>query len=324
MIDSISISKTICDSEKEVLISNLDNIRENVLMDTGEIRIQATVRGKMNVYLRGDFLTIRGSLSQFYLQSDESLKFYQIDNAIKLLEKLTGINLFTSYVDRLDLEGTFSIKFKIYSYYSCLGQSQYFNRFIEKHTLYYSNGSRKKCFYHKSRKSQKDYDLENKQSTLRFEVRYFKEYMKIIGEKLRGRRLQVKDLLQADFQKSLLDLWYEEYVSILKINILQMDMSSVTNLADMKRELQAHAIQNLGGIGNVIDLIENSRYTNPKLDTKTVSRIKSGMKNMSAHSLSTIVHLQLTELNSLMVFKYNENLLTIYESNKNNTIEKGK
>src|SRR5690606_7973347 len=118
----------------------------------------------------------------------------------------------------LDLEGTIATVYKPNSYFEYLGYSPYFNRFVEKNTLYYSNGNRKKRFYNKSLKNKKDLGIINSSTTnlLRFETSYKKKALNRLCKKLNLDNLKLYDLKDPIIQKGLTNIWLDEYNSISK------------------------------------------------------------------------------------------------------------
>ncbi len=258
-----------------------------------------------------------GSLSQFYIGSRvTSLRWGQVSKAFERLEEKLGVELGTSYFTRLDLEATMSLPHKTKSYFPYLGEHKHYNRFQDRTTLYYSNSSRQICIYDKGLALDpidRSFIPEH-QSLMRFEARYKWRFLKRLAKNRGVEKISVTNILDPTFQETLIGLWLAEYNSIPKYHKLQFNMEKVGSVKELKQALEAHAIDSLGGVHEVISMIERARATNIQLDRKIASKMKSTIRAYTQQTDIAISSPHIAELTIAISIAYIENLLSINES----------
>ncbi len=316
MIDSITIRLELDSIEIKSVLKHLKNQKDRVLLETGEISTTAFLRDSLQVRLNGIYLTIKGSLSQFYNGQFYSLGFNEIKLAIDELNSELGIDARRGKITRLDLEATFPLEHPIKSYFEYLGESSYLNRFIEKNTLYYSNDSRKVCFYDKGKKIRRDAGSKAcSENLIRFEARFFNRYLRQLEKKYNLKQINLRLLESSTFQNIILSEWFEEYNKITKHSKLHLDLEGINGLKDFKEKAQVQGVESLGGVSAVLKMLNRSRITNSKMDSSTLSRIKSYLKKLESSPFVKAKSNHLLELNVLIAASYLKNLLSINESN---------
>ena len=314
MIDSIGASMKLTTVESSKIMNILTNVREDVIKDTGEVRYKATTYNKkMNIYINGDSLTIKGSLSQYYKEDFSSMLWNEVPLAINKLEQELQVKLLKSSIFQIDLEGTFPVIYEPKTYYEYLGNSSYYNRFIEKNTLYYNSGNRKKKFYDKSKKVKRDLSIIGRiiNHSMRFETSFRKQYLKRIEKEIGIKKLTFEHLLSPNIQQYLLNLWLNEYKMIEKHPKLNIDMSEINSWSDLKNKLLIDKVSDLGGIHELISTVKRSAKSNPKIDSKKIYKIKTGLNALSGKPLNTNSYSHLEEINQSIAITYLINYLSI-------------
>lgn len=294
MVDSISMYKILSDDELKVIGVLNSGGEEFVNVNTGEYRFKRFLGDKrMSMMITGDRIWIKGSLSQYYHESYDSLSWSEVEFAIKRIEDEIGVDLSSATITQIDLECTFSLSRKPSFYMNFLGDSPYFNHFKEKNTVYYNSGTRKIKIYDKGKKNRGD-KLHN---LLRYELSLKSKYL----TQNYGRKLTVIDLYSADIQTSLIDLWYASYLKINKYKAYVFDMSEIESIRDLKNGLLGLAIKHLGGHKEFIEVLSSSLQNNLNLDSKTKYRIVNGIKQLDLKTnLKSIENMLIDELNKAM------------------------
>lgn len=314
MIDSISASNNIPKLDVNRIMNTLKNVREVVVKDTGEVIYKATVSNKkMNVSINGDWLKIDGSLSQYYTESFSSLLWNEVPLAICKLEDELQLKLGNLNLSRIDLESTFPVQQKPKQYFEFLGDAPYFNRFEEKNTLYYNSGNRKKRIYDKSIKTKNDLKISSSdiQNIMRFETSFRNNYLTKLGKDLDIAKLKIEHLFDPIFQEFLLNLWYKEFDEIKKFPKLNFDFSNIQGVRDFKSRYMSSKIEEDGGILKIIDMVKRSNYTNPKMDSNLIYKIKSALEDYTSKPLNVIPCSQLQELNTNIAIAFLTNHLSL-------------
>ena len=314
MIDSIGASIKLTTNESSRIMNTLENIREDIIKGTGEIRYKATTHNKkLNIWINGDNLIIKGSLSQYYKEDFSSMLWNEVPLAINKLEQELQVKLLKASIFQIDLEGTFPTIYEPKTYYEYLGNSSYYNRFIEKNTLYYNSGNRKKRLYDKSKKVKKDLSIIGRviNHFMRFEVSFKKQYLKRIEKELGINKLTFQHLLSPNIQQYLLNLWLNEYKMIEKHPKMNIDMSEINGWSDLKNKLLIDKVNDLGGIHELISSVQRSAKSNPNLDSKKLYKMKTGLNALSGKPLNTCPCSHLEELNQSIAVIYLKYYLSI-------------
>ncbi len=318
MIDSIKISKYLSPQEVESMLHLHEPEEELVNRKTGELLFKSNIGNNFTVVVRGSCLKVYGSLSKLYFGSNtKSLLWYQVKPAIQKLEEVVGVNLKSAKITRLDIESTFLLPNTVKSYFSILGDNRFFkSRFQDKTTLYYKNYSRTLCFYDKSKKSRADKEdfFTESDHAMRVEFRMFSAYLKLFAKKVDRNAMLIQDLFDQEIQRDLLNLWLQHYNDITKTTSLKLDMTEVSGVKDFKEVLQAAGIEKLGGVNQVISMIDSARADNQDMDRKLVSRLKGVVRTQNRNPLVATPSQQIAELTATIAIAYIANLLGIHES----------
>ena len=317
MIDSITSIRPVSVHEQDVVLSNLDIIENLVERGTGEVRAKGIIGENMNVYLKGNEIIIEGSLSQYYKSNSiDSLLWSEVPLAIEKLEKKLGIGMQSTKLLRVDIEATFLLPNLIKSYFEYLGGANYFNRFMEKSTLYYSNSCRKLCFYDKGAKIRKDYGAKyfQKGNLMRFEVRYKRRFIKQLIKKWGIQELELKHLSDSKFQKKFTELWFNLFNSIQKLPKLQLVLNEINGVGDLKKRLISQGVESLGGIAEVMDLLDRSRNLNPHINRKTLYKLKDCLKSHNNNPMNVFQSNHIEELIASINEAYHHNIFDLNDS----------
>lgn len=316
MIDSICLRKRLTKEEVEVVLSTVHKSDHWSNMDTGEIHVSFWIKNIICVNLKGDQLKLFGSLSQYYLGNFNSLLWSQVPQAFQKLQEALQIDLNDARLFRIDMEGTFSTKYVVNSYWDYLGHRGSMSRFQSNGTLYYKNTTRTICLYDKGKKIRKELGAANgpNGNLMRFEVRYTR-YLKRIAHQLRIACLSVSDILKPEIQQVLLIKWYQEYLKIPKENQAHFNLKTIKSVAEFRKSLVIMAIDSLGGQNEVIEMILRTRSTTLDFSSDLTYKLKrvvldAGNGHQNLRKSSHVV-----ELNQSMEQCFKKYQLSINESN---------
>ena len=155
----------------------LTNITEHQKQD-GKIWISGNLHNyKMNISDNG--ISLKGSLAKYFLNDNlNTLTRSDTKEAFKKLSDETHIDMKEAKITRLDLAFNMLMNYPPEYYHKYMGESQYYKRFIQQKSLYYSNTNRVKLFYNKiaELKSKQQYIPDNftNDNILRFELRFMR------------------------------------------------------------------------------------------------------------------------------------------------------
>jgi len=314
MIDSIGISG-ICDSKYlKRCVRELENREEIFNEESNLLRIKGKIASHINVSIGSGYISIYGSLSQFYYNSGESLKWSNVKAALEKLEDYLQIKLKGLTLNRIDLESTFVVNKKPSTYYDFLGNRSRFFRNQSLHSLTYSNKNRKLIFYDKksqiSNLSKQDEKLT--EEFMRFETSYRSGFIKQLHNKY-GFDRSIDSLTDSAVQNFLTHKWFEEYKAIKQEHrpSFQCDINAV---ADVNRAIYLEGVEALGGRKTVEDMIDRLRKSNPNLTARTVYNMKDSLKKKLSGRSCLRKFEQLEELDLAITINYLLNLLSINES----------
>lgn len=316
MIDSIRLIKTLAKEEVEAILSTEHRIEQLTNTGTGEIHISFWLNNVMRIKVDGERLIIFGSLSQYYLGNFNSLKWNQVPQAFQKLQETLRIDLNDARLLRIDLEGTFSTKYTVKSYWDYLGHRGSMIRFRSNGTLYYKNTTRTICLYDKGKKIRKELGAVNgpNGNLMRFEVRYT-GYLKPIAHQIGIASLSVSDLLKPQVQQILLRKWYQEYLDISKEDLPHFNLDNVRSVREFRRALVTMAIDFLGGQNKVIEMILRAKSTTLDFSSDLTYKLKRVVLNAGSGHETLQKSSHLAELNQSMELCFNKYQLSINESN---------
>ncbi|WP_153042826.1 phage/plasmid replication domain-containing protein [Rufibacter ruber] len=272
----------------------LHNILPVICEETGEIIGSKGILGEnLRIYYSNGCLSIKGSISRLHLGDNVNiLQHSQLTEAFKRIEKELRVDLGEAKIKRLDLAANIEVPIKVNEYYRLLGSSKYYNRFVEKGSLYYNSGSRKMVFYDKRKEAKIKGHPAN---LMRFEVRWLKEYLKSWSKKTLGYPdLLVNDLLNPSTYNQLIRAWGDEYYSIHKPQIPSFNFALISKPKDIEKQLMLIGIETLGGYNAIVEMLLLSKAQHHLLYPEALSRIKANLRKISTLD-------NLTQVNNLII-----------------------
>ncbi|GEO06612.1 hypothetical protein AAE02nite_42760 [Adhaeribacter aerolatus] len=312
MVDTISIIK-------RSVITHFDDShlkRKRPVFDdeTGEIiGIRGYLEPNLIISYTNRCLRITGSLSKFYFGDNlKVLNHEQFMMVIKNIENSLEVNLYDAIIQRLDFAGNLSVPIKVKRIFKLIGDCKYFNRFIEKNTLYFNSGVRKKIFYDKGLESKMN--LHKGKFLMRFEVRWNYRFLKSWSIKNFGEEnLQVEKLFNPVVFNKLVLLWGKEYYDIHKINYSILDFSKISKFKDIENQFILLGIESAGGLTKIIETIKLSNNINPLFSPSELSRYFRKLWGMNKLEQITIHNKLISQLDEEISIVVRSNLTRIYE-----------
>lgn len=262
----------------------------------GQLKISGHLKNyKVSISEKG--VSCKGSLAKYFL-SDNFQTLNRSDSK-RALEKLSDdlhISMFIAELQRVDFAQNFIMTHPPETYYSSLGDSQYYQRLLQPKSLYYSNEQRIKLFYNKiaEGKSKGEFlpAIWKDKNVLRYELRFMKRLRKQFVQS----ELIASKLFEEAFYISIFDRWYNEYQEINKLNKFKFDTENMNSPKDFWKQLELLAIHTIGK-DKIMDEIENLRRQNAFDKPEYYSRIKKEVKAILSSSKHTKQDELITELN---------------------------
>lgn len=309
MVDTISIYL-------DLTIANFGNINllgRRLIIDasTREITgIEGYLRGNLRVRYNLGRLNISGSLAKFYFGNNVRILHHsETVDAIKQIESNLDVALTNARITRLDFADNMEVAIPVKQCFPFFGASRYYERFMNKNTLYYNSNARKKTFYDKGLES----NLGSGVNVLRFEVRWLGKYLNYKFKKEAGLQcFQVQHLLNPITYNYLVRLWQEEFDSIQKNSFGVFDLTKCTTPKQIEQQLVLAGIEFLGGINELTNSIKLSIAKNPLPYPEMHSRINKNLRKFSLLNNHYSDYPFIKELEKIMHRKVNFNLASLH------------
>jgi hypothetical protein len=206
------------------------------------------------------------------------------------------IPVFNAKVTRADLAQNYPVKYPTESYYIYLGESQYFNRFIQPHSLYYSNQNRTKLFYNKiaegKKKGYKIPEIWTDCNILRYEYRLTGR----VAKSLKKDEIQAKDLYNESLYIYFINEYIQEYENIKKNSLINFNLDTMNSPKDFFKQIALLKIQEIGQ-NEVMKLVEDMRAKQVFDKKEYYSRLKKDIRDLCQIPEITESSELITELN---------------------------
>lgn len=258
----------------------LTGIQENIEVETGRCRIT----GNFNNYritLSESSVFISGSLAKFYFNGENQsvLTRMAAKDAILMLQDYLNIPLDKAEIKRIDLGFNFPVKHTESSYYSFLGDANYYDRLEQNNGVYYRNHQKQMAFYGKLS------ELKNKKISVlpiyegRNLLRYELRFLRRLQMQLHERFIDTQLLLNEAFYMKLLDKWKQEYFKIYRHKLLMFKPDILNSSKDFERQLMALGLKAIGGEQKAFEIIKQAKnqdfFDNKMQEVRLKKKIKS-------------------------------------------------
>lgn len=281
----------------------LENVTEH--KKTGRIHYSGNLKN-LNIYVSERGVSIKGSLAKYYLDDNlQTLTRQDTEQAIDKLSDEFHIPLKKADVSRIDFAHNFIMKYKPVTYYSYLGDSQYFSRYLQPKSLYYKNGNRTKLFYDKrSEAKNKTVSIPEAfrdQNVLRYEIRYRRR----LGNQLNEPEITASTLYQEQFYIKLIDRYVSDYQSIHKIPEIKLNTNKMDSPKDFWRQIALLKIDEIG-VNRMMEIIEEWRakdvFDNPAYYSRLKKEIREYSKQYEADDSAPLIEELDSKISSLKRF----------------------
>lgn len=268
------------------ICEHLDKLTEHN-QEQGSTYISGMLKDQCKVTLGEHGLSFKGSLAKYYLGDNiQTLTRSDTERAIQKLSDELNVPMHRATVTRLDSAQNLIVKHEPEAYYYHLGDSRYFQRLVQPHSVYWQNKNRQKLFYNKAEETGKKQAMPNAltaQNILRFEMRYTKR----LGYHFKQPTVVVEDLFDESFYIKMVEKWVKEYESINKINTINLNYSMMDTPKDFRDQLALQAIRDMGGENKALQLVERLRAMGAFKRIEYYSRAKRNIKDLCRHPETT-------------------------------------
>lgn len=204
--------------------------------------------GKLKVNITENNVKVKdSSLCKFYL--GDNFKTLSKGDTKRAIEKISdGLHLPFEHanVTRIDFAQNFIMQHPEHTYYTYLGEAQYYQRLEQNNGLYYNNSKRQLLFYGKvyeqKHKGQPIPPLYGNRNVLRYELRLRKR----LREEFNVPSLEASMLYNEKFYLDLVKRWEQEYSSIQKINSKLGKMTPTGSKKQFIENLALYTILDVG------------------------------------------------------------------------------
>lgn len=271
----------------------LSGIQENIEVETGKCRIT----GNFNNYritLSESSVFISGSLAKFYFNGENQSVLTRIatKDAIQMLQDSLNIPLDKAEIKRIDLGFNFPVKHTESSYYSFLGDANYYDRLEQNNGVYYRNHQKQMAFYGKISEQKNLLPIYEGRHMLRYELRFLNR----LNKQLQESKINTKLLIDENFYMKLIERWKQEYFKIYRHKLLIFKPEIMNSSKEFEKQLMALGLQMLGGEQNAFEMIKQAKRLNFFDNKMQEFRLKQKIKNICSSEICAESHDLIMEL----------------------------
>lgn len=243
-----------------------------------------------------------GSLCKWYLGDNlQTMNRKDTKMAIEKLSDLLHIPMNKAMVTRIDVGQNFIMKHPPKVYMNHLGTMKNATRLEEPNSLYYRKKDGGLCFYDKVReqksKNEPLPELYKDRNVLRYEQRYKRR----LAKHLNVSELRAAMLYDEAFYIELLNKWRDDYLSIQKINDIQLNFEAMRNKKDLNKMGVLSLIERIGGLNSFMSQIAEAQQQG-KLSKKQAYDLRQAAKDACSIKDGLVVENEaIAELNKKIV-----------------------
>ncbi|MBK8501196.1 MAG: hypothetical protein IPL46_02755 [Saprospiraceae bacterium] len=248
--------------------------------EDGSVCISVTLGNtfKVNISERG--VSLRGSLAKYYLY--DNLHTLTRSDSARAIEKMSDdlcLPVDRAKVTRIDFAHNFLMRYEPEVYYPYLGDCQYYQRFSQPRSVYWSNGNRTKLVYDKVEEAKKKGvalpDVWRDQNVLRYELRFIRR----LSNDLQQPYITASTLTDEKFYMVLVRRWIAEYEAIHKLNKINLNLKNMNSPKDFFRLMAFTKIVEIGQ-NTAMELVEEMRAKGAFEKPEYYSRLKREIRDI--------------------------------------------
>lgn len=257
-----------------------------------EVRLSGALKN-LRIYVSGRGVSIQGSLPKYHLSDNmQTLRRQDTEQAIQRLSDDLHLPVNKALVSRIDFAHNFIMQFDPKIYYQHLGESQYFERYVQPESLYYKNGNRTKLFYDKvSEAKSGGYEIPEVwrlKNILRYEIRYFRR----LNKQFNVPEVLASTLFEEQFYIKLVDRYVTDFNEIHKHSAINLDTDNMRTPKDFWDQMALLMIERISQSG-AVDLIEEMRakgvFDKPEYYSRLKKEIRDKSKKFSASDTTPLI-----------------------------------
>jgi hypothetical protein len=271
----------------------LSGIQENIEVETGKCRITGNFNN-YRIILSESSVFISGSLAKFYFNGENQSVLTRIatKDAIQMLQDCLNIPLDKAEIKRIDLGFNFPVKHTESSYYSFLGDANYYDRLEQNNGVYYRNHQKQMAFYGKISEQKKLLPIYEGRHMLRYELRFLNR----LNKQLQESKINTKLLIDENFYMKLIERWKQEYFKIYRHKLLIFKPEIMNSSKEFEKQLMALGLQMLGGEQKAFEMIKQAKRLNFFDNKMQEFRLKQKIKNICSSEICAESHDLIMEL----------------------------
>lgn len=302
--------------------TKLKNNSTMIDSDTGEIKFSVGYHDCIKVRKFKNKVRIEVSLPKLLKGNNiYSLSYNEIKYAIILIERKLGISIRKGIIRRIDIFLNIETDYKTENYFRYFVGCRYMalRSIVGKTSLYFKNGSREINIYDKIAKilSEIKKDPINNKLPIEFVgkniTRIENRYKNTFLIKKFGKEFTVENLFNSKIFLMLINLFIDDYNLIHTENKSIIDFSKIDSKKSLLEQLANEGIKAMGGLSEVMELIDASRPFNENIRKEYYSRRKKEVKDIANNPKFTYQGKLLEELNTKVEQAYQN---TIFEIRK--------
>ena len=263
----------------------LESARELADTSTGEMHTYGSCGG-LKVSQNSFGVEVSGSLAKFL--HGENITPMDLRGAADAVAKLSDalhLRMDEAKVKRLEFGRTLEVSRPVSDYLQRLGDVPRMRRDVFAGALYYLNKGKEQnkvlAFYDKGAEARAGgmaipAGLESS-NLLRYELRFCRR----VARQAKARDVTAATLYNELFYRHMVELWRDNYFSILKTNKTGYDMDKIKTVSDAVEALAAKLISQAGK-GQITDYVDMLKAAGVFPDRKYYTRLKRKLQDMAA------------------------------------------
>jgi hypothetical protein len=247
--------------------------------EDGRAYVTGRVGGNYRANVNDSGLSLHGSLPKYFLKDNfHTLTRSESQRAIQMMSDELHLPIERATVSRIDFAQNILMDYKPEIYYPYFGESQFYKRFAQPNSVYWSKANRVKLFYNKVAACKPKKSIPDKwqgMNVLRYELRFTRG----LPKQFNLPEITAGSLSEEKFYTDLFDCWKSEYEAINKLHSINLNLSKMNSPKDFWKQMNLLTINNLGQ-DKIMQYVEDLRAKKVFDKPEYYSRLKKEIREL--------------------------------------------
>ncbi len=281
----------------------IEGAAEHTYQDAGAFIITGTIPGAggsgLKVSISQAAVSVKdGSFSKWLLGDNvQTMSRGDMETAVEAISDCLGLPMWKASVTRVDVAGSFIMRYPPAAYFPHLGLLRYAIRLQEPDGLYYKTGAGRLVFYDKGKELKTGGEVVPEICRGKNLLRYERRFTTRLPHYLNRPDITAADLYNGDVYSSIISKWEQSYKDIEKINDYTLNVQAMKSKKDFDRASRLALIEKLGGELAALQMVKEQQLQG-NLTKKQAYDIRGTIKDACHSGMSiTTPNEVISELN---------------------------